>query len=89
MKANELQTDCFFTVSLDGIGLTKEQVNNINQGIKRVVLTEIAQIDTGGDLIVNRKLELNPRFKGWKFPILWGIWIEPIEIFRKRLIDGF
>jgi hypothetical protein len=88
MKTNELKNDAFFTVSLDGINLTNEQINNIDKGIKRVVMSEIAQIDHGGDLIVNKKLELNPRFKGFKLPILLGIWIESFDIFRKRRIDG-
>ncbi|MBS7253705.1 hypothetical protein [Flavobacterium branchiicola] len=89
MKTNELKNDALFTVSLDGISLTEEQIKNIDKGIKRVVMSEIAQIDHGGDLIVNKKLELNPRFKGFRVPILWGIWIESFDIFRKRLIDGF
>ncbi|KFF10337.1 hypothetical protein [Flavobacterium hydatis] len=83
MKTNELQNNAFFTVSLDGIKLTKEQINNIDKGIKRVVMSEIAQIDHEGDLIVNRKLELNPRLKGLKLPILLGIWMEPFNNLRK------
>lgn len=83
------KNDAFFAVSLDGINLTEDQVQRIDKGIKEVVAREVAQIDHGGDLVINKKLELNPRFKGIRFPIIFGIWIESWDIFRKRHIDGF
>jgi len=83
------KNDAFFAVSLDGIHLTDDQIERIDKGIKEVVSREVAHIDHGGDLVINNKLELNPRFKGFRFPIIFGIWIETWDIFRKRNIDGF
>jgi hypothetical protein len=84
----KLKDDAFFAVSLDGIHLTEDQSRRIDKGIKEVVMREIAQIDHGGDLVVNKKLEANPRFNGLKFPIIFGFWIETLEVFRKRMNNG-
>lgn len=83
------KNEAFFTVSLDGLNLTDDQIGRIDKGIKEVVAREVAQIDHRGDLVINDRLDLNPRFKGFKFPILFGIWIENWDVFRKRQIDGF
>lgn len=83
----KLKDDAFFAVSLDGISLSDAQIKRIDKGIKEVVMREIAQIDHGGDLVINSKLGLNPRFKGFRFPIIFGFWIETYDIFRKRFLD--
>lgn len=79
------KNDAFFAVSLDGIHLTESQIHNIDKGIKEVVMRELARVDHAGDFIVNKKLEANPRFKGFRFPIIMGIWIENYDIFQKRM----
>lgn len=76
--------EALFAVSLDGIRLTEDQIRNIDKGIREVVFREIAMIDHGGDLVFNRKLQVNPRFSEIKIPIVWGIWIERLDIFQKR-----
>jgi len=79
--------NAFFSVTLDGVKLTEEQASNIEKGINKVVMNEIAQIDNRGDLMINRRLDLNPRFKGFNIPIIWGIWIEDFDIFKKRMME--
>ncbi len=74
--AKKLKDDAHFVVSLDGLNLSDEKIEKINRGIRDVVLKEIASIDTKGDLVMNKRLDLNPKTVGFKFPILWGIWLE-------------
>ncbi len=85
----EYRDDAVFTASLDGIKLSKEQIERIDNGIKNVVLAELAEIDHEGDVVMNRKLDLNPKFD----KIDWGgrthgIWIEDFDRYRGR-IQGF
>ena len=87
MPNSKHREDAVFTVSLDGIKLSDEQIKRIDLGIKEVVMREIAQIDHGGDLVINRRLELNPFFKGYKWPIWFGLWLQPWDIYRQRLMD--
>ena len=72
--SKNIKEDAHFVVSLDGLKLSKAQKERIDNGIKELVMKEIAAIDTKGDLVINQKLGLNP-----KLPrnIEWfGIWIE-------------
>lgn len=71
-----IKDDAHFVVSLDGLNLSKKQIASIDKGIRDVVLKEIAAIDTKGDVVINKRLDLNPKTIGVKFPILAGIWIE-------------
>lgn len=87
MEKTKYHEDAFFTVSLDGIKLTEQQVRNIDRGIKEVVAREIAQIDHQGDLVINQKLNLHPRFSGIRWPIWFGIWIETLDVYRKRFLE--
>ncbi len=63
-----------FAVSLDGLNLSKNQIKQIDHGIKEAVMRELAKIDNKGDLIINRKIESNPKFRGFTFPIILGGW---------------
>lgn len=86
METKLEKDDALFMVSLDGVNFSEDQINRINSGIKDVVMREIAQIDNKGDLIVNKRLDLNPRFKGWEWANrTMGIWIEDFDTYRKRL----
>ncbi|HMQ59825.1 MAG TPA: hypothetical protein PKE06_04105 [Flavilitoribacter sp.] len=87
MPSGKKIDDAVFTVSLDGIGLSPDQVERIDKGIKETVMRELALIDNRGDLIINRKLEANPKFKGIRLPIWVGIWIEDFDIFKRRLFE--
>ncbi|MBI5915292.1 MAG: hypothetical protein HY842_07940 [Bacteroidetes bacterium] len=82
------QEDAVFAVSLDGVNLSDEQLKRIDSGIKEVVMRELAKVDNQGDLVINRKLELNPKFKlpDWLRP-LPGIWIEDFDRFRRRSLE--
>lgn len=78
--------DEVFAVSLDGIVLSAEQEARIESGIKEVVMRELAKIDLKGDFVINRKLELKPRFKDFfDGGRTRGLWIEDIERFKKRM----
>ena len=72
-KAKEVQ----FVAALDGIDLSKDQVENITKGIREVVMKELARIDTKGDLIIDKKVRDNPYFLD--FPILEGIIAADLE----------
>jgi hypothetical protein len=43
-----------FEVSLSGLNLTKEQISQIDKGIKEVVMRELAKIDHKGDMVISR-----------------------------------
>lgn len=72
-----------FTVSLEGIDLTDEQVKRIDAGIKDVVMREIASVDHRADLAISRKLTVNPLFKTIKIPEWFGIWVLPQSAYQK------
>jgi hypothetical protein len=84
MSISKSKEGPFFTVALDGLNLSDEQLKNIELGIKDVVMREVAKIDHRGDLIINANLALNPRLQGIKLPELFGIWIENMERFKVR-----
>lgn len=70
------KNDQLFIASLDDIALSEEQMHRIDRGIKEVVMRELAQIDNQGDLVINSKLALNPRFKdNLKGSRTMGIWV--------------
>ncbi len=75
--------DSLFAVALDGVDLNKEQLANIDKGIKEVVMREIAKVDTGGDLVINQKLEGRLERIDWGGHTM-GIWIENIDRFNRR-----
>lgn len=86
MATSKLKDDAVFTVSLDGIKLSKEQIEAINKDIQDLVMRELAQIDHGGDVVISERLKDNPRLKGLEWiNRTWGIWV----INGKRYYDIF
>ncbi|KIO75806.1 hypothetical protein TH53_18490 [Pedobacter lusitanus] len=84
-----LKHDAIFTVSLDGIGLTEDQILSLDKKIKEVVMHELAQIDNHGDMVVNARLAVNPRLKGWEWVNrTMGIWIEDYSRYLERIGQG-
>ncbi|MBO0590589.1 hypothetical protein I2486_04140 [Cellulophaga sp. E16_2] len=81
----DLQDDVIFTASLDGIKLSTDQIKRIDNGIKNVIMTELAQIDHGGDIVINKKIALNPKLKGFNDLFKYGIWLEDFDRFRSRI----
>ncbi|MBA6315158.1 hypothetical protein [Cellulophaga baltica] len=81
----DLQDDVVFTASLDGIKLSTDQIKRIDDGIKNVIMTELAQIDHGGDIVINKKITLNPKLKGFNDLFKYGIWLEDFDRFRSRI----
>ena len=82
---SKYQENAMFTASLDGVKLSPEQIKRIDKGIKDVIMTELATIDHGGNLMINSRLDQNPRFR----KIIWdgrtmGIWIEDYDKFLER-----
>jgi len=80
MKKN-IQEDTQFLVALEGLELSKEQINRIKVGIKSVVMNEVAAIDTKGDLLISDKVELNSKISD--LPILVGMTARVHHKFRQ------
>ncbi|MDF1695281.1 MAG: hypothetical protein P1U56_05590, partial [Saprospiraceae bacterium] len=63
----------------------KKKQKKIDSGIKEVVMREIANIDTQGDIIINSNLRKSPVIEKYKLPDhTMGIWIERFDNFRNR-----
>lgn len=83
------RSDNQFSVSLNGIDLSDAQRKKIDQGIKDVVMREIASIDNQGDFIINGNIGKSPLIEKFKLPPhTMGIWIEQFDDYRGRLINS-
>jgi hypothetical protein len=78
-----------FEVSLSGLNLSKEQISQIDKGIKEVVMRELAKIDHKGDIVISGMppkqeddLALRPSNPS-SFPsgATDGIWVRVKDIF--------
>jgi len=77
-----------FIAALDGVELSKEQIQNINAGIQEVVMRELAGIDRKGDFVIAERVTKNPRFLELPHHTM-GIWVENLGIFRNRQLQEF
>jgi hypothetical protein len=69
-KAAPPPADERFVIQLDGIALPDRTKAKIEQSLQKVVMAEIAKIDTGGDLVATplSKAKLMPAIMGPHFP---------------------
>lgn len=79
--------DPVFTVSLEGLDLKPEQLKRIDSAVRDTVMRELAAIDNGGDLALTRRVQLNPAFKGIKWPEWYGIWVMNAKLYNKYKIN--
>ena len=79
-----------FSISLNGIDLSEKQRQRIDQGVKEVVMRELAAIDHQGDYIINNNIGRSPFIDKYKLPPhTMGIWIERFDRYRDRLVKRF
>lgn len=68
--------ESIFLVSLEGLDLSKDQKKRIEEGIRNLVLKEIAGLDFEGDIKISRRFAGKPTWEElWKMGQLAGFWI--------------
>jgi len=78
-----------FSISLNGIDLSREQRERIDKGVKDVVMRELASIDHKGDFLINTNIGRSPLLDKYKLPPhTMGIWIEQFDRYRERLVNS-
>lgn len=80
--ATKKKAKSIFLVSLEGLDLSAEQKKRIEDGIKNLVLKEIASLDLGGDIKISRRFSGHPSWEDlWKMGQLAGFWVEGVPNF--------
>lgn len=78
--------ESIFLVSLEGLDLSKDQKKRIEEGIKNLVLKEIAGIDFEGDIKISRRFTGKPGWEDlWKRGQLAGFWIGGFPNFPSEI----
>ncbi|HEA29017.1 MAG TPA: hypothetical protein ENH91_03325 [Leeuwenhoekiella sp.] len=69
--------ESLFLVSFEGLNLSKEHEKRIEQGIRDLVMKEIATLDNDKDVAISKRFTNNPTWKDlWDRGQLAGFWIK-------------